>query len=348
MTASKPAPAANRQAFYDRLAPHDLAPLWEVLHDLVPAHPKPSTVPHAWIYKAIRPLLLESGDLLTAEEAIRRVLVMENPALPGQARITNTLYAGLQLIMPGETAPSHRHTQSALRFVLEGEGGFTTVGGERTTMRRGDFIITPNWAYHDHGHEGDGPVVWLDGLDLPLIGYLETGFANNGDSKRQELVRPEGDALARFGSGLLPMDAASPYGATSPIFSYPYEQSRAALLKAVEGGAADPHHGTRLRYANPIDGGWAMPTISSWLTHLATGFETRPVRSTDGQVVVVVEGAVEATIGGKTLSLAPSDVAVVPNWTWRSFKASEESILFCFSDRTVQEKLSQWREDAAA
>ena len=86
------------------------------------------------------------------------------------------MYAGMQLILPGETAPAHRHTPSALRFILEGEGAFTAVAGERTTMRRGDFVITPSWAWHDHGAEGDTPCAWLDGLDLPLVQFFEAGF----------------------------------------------------------------------------------------------------------------------------------------------------------------------------
>ena len=146
--------AKKRQDFYDRLGPHKLAPLWEVLKGLVPREPKSRAVPYQWKYDEIRPLLLESGSLLTAEEAERRALVLENPSFPGESRTTSTMYAAIQLIMPGETAPAHRHTASALRFMIEGEGAFTVVGGERTIMRRGDFVITPAWAFHDHGNSG--------------------------------------------------------------------------------------------------------------------------------------------------------------------------------------------------
>jgi gentisate 1,2-dioxygenase len=139
--------SANRRAFYDRLAPRNLAPLWEVLKGLVPPEPKSKAVPFQWRYDEIRPLLMESGSLLTAEEAERRALVLENPSFTGQSRTTSTMYAAIQLIMPGEVAPAHRHTASALRFMIEGEGAFTVVGGERTTMRRGDFVITPAWAF---------------------------------------------------------------------------------------------------------------------------------------------------------------------------------------------------------
>src|SRR5690606_38604505 len=144
------------------------------------------------------------------------------------SRATATLYAGLQLILPGETAPAHRHSPAALRFMLEGEGAYTAVGGERTTMRFGDFVMTPSWAFHDHGNEGDGPCIWLDGLDVPIVRFLEATFSEEYNDQRQTLTRPEGDSLARFGAGLLPLNAASRYGQATPIFNYPYERTRSA------------------------------------------------------------------------------------------------------------------------
>lgn len=146
----------DRQQYYQHISGQNLTPLWESLHHLVPKTPNPTCAPAYWNYQEIRPLLLKSGELIGAKEAIRRVLVLENPALRGQSSITSSLYAGLQLIMPGEVAPSHRHNQSALRFVVEGEGAFTAVDGERTAMRAGDFILTPQWRWHDHGNPGNG------------------------------------------------------------------------------------------------------------------------------------------------------------------------------------------------
>ncbi|MEJ8571990.1 gentisate 1,2-dioxygenase [Microbaculum marinum] len=336
---------AKRQDFYDRLGPKNLAPLWEVLKGLMPNEPTSKAVPFQWRYSDVRPLLMESGNLLTAEEAERRVLVFENPSFVGQSRTTSTLYSGMQLIMPGETAPAHRHTASALRFMLEGEGAFTAVGGERTTMRAGDFVITPAWAYHDHGNEGTEPCAWLDGLDLPMVSFFETGFSEGYNDKRQTLTRPEGDSLGRFGDGMLPLEAESRYGLTTPIFNYPYERAREALVTAARGEEPDPHVGTTLRYANPIDGGWAMPTMATWMTHLKKGFETAPMRSTDGIVMCVGEGSGTATIGDRTFQFSKRDVLAIPAWSWRSFKASEDCFLFCFSDRVVHEKLGFYRED---
>src|ERR671930_2731187 len=197
---------AERQAFYDRIASTNLAPLWEQLHSLVTPEPTTSCLPALWRYDEVRPHLMQAGGLITAQEAQRRVLILENPGLKGQATITGSLFAGLQLILPGEGAPEHRHTQSALRFIIEGHGAYTAVDGERTSMQPGDFVITPSWTWHDHGNETDEPMVWLDGLDVPLVALFDAQFAEHYPEKAQPLSRPEGDALARYGEGLLPVD----------------------------------------------------------------------------------------------------------------------------------------------
>lgn len=338
-------PQAVRQEFYDRIGQQDLAPLWEVLKGLMPSQPQSKAQPHAWEYSALRPLLLESGDLLTAEEAERRVLVLENPALRGQSRTTSTLYAGIQLIMPGETAPAHRHSPSALRFMMEGEGAFTAVGGERTTMRKGDFVITPSWAWHDHGNEGTGPCAWLDGLDIPIVQFLEAVFNEHFNDQRQTITKPEGDSMARFGEGMLPLGAESPYGRTTPIFNYPWSRTKPALEAMARGADPDPHMGHTLAYANPIDGGWAMPTLSAQMTYLPAGFETAPIRSTDSMVFCLTEGRVTAQLGDADFRLEENDTAACPGWSWRRFRAEEDSFLFSFSDRVVHEKLGLWREE---
>jgi gentisate 1,2-dioxygenase len=229
--------------------------------------------------------------------------------------------------------------------MLEGTGAFTAVGGERTTMRQGDFVITPAWAWHDHGNEGSEPCAWMDGLDIPVVQFFETIFSEEYNDQRQSVTRPEGDALARFGEGLLPINADSRYGLTTPIFNYPYERTREALLKAARGQEPDPHAAVALRYANPLDGGWTMPTISAWMMHVPKGFETRPVRSTDGMVMAVAEGRGSVTAGDQTYAFEPKDMHAIPGWTWRSFKASEDAFLFFFSDRVAQEKLGLFREE---
>ena len=198
-----------RKDFYDAIGQHSLSPLWEILHALVPPCPNTPCVPALWKYKSIRPFLMASGQLITADEAVRRVLVLENPALRGRSCITQSLYAGLQVIRPGEVAASHRHTQSALRFVVEGHGAYTAVHGERTNMQPGDFIITPSWTRHDHGHLGkmeiDHAVVWLDGLDIPMLRFFDAGFAENGSAASQPIIKETGVSAARYSANMLPI-----------------------------------------------------------------------------------------------------------------------------------------------
>ena len=345
--AAKQAVPSPRRDYYQRIKPLHLAPLWEELHALVPREPNSPCVPALWPYADIRPLLMESAELITAEEAVRRVLVLENPALPGRSSITQSLYAGLQLIMPGEIAPSHRHVQSALRFIVDGRGAYTTVDGERSTMQPGDFIITPSWAWHDHGNEGiadmSEPVVWLDGLDIPMVRFFDAGFAENDASRAQHVARPEGNSYARFGYNMVPV-RHSHSSATSPIFSYPYERSREALARLQRDEPADGWQGWKLRYINPLTGGAPMPTMATYLQLLPRGFHGLAHRATDGAVYSVVEGRGTAEIAGQRFSFQPQDTFVVPSWATLRLEADEEAVLFSFSDRPVQEAIGIHRE----
>jgi gentisate 1,2-dioxygenase len=341
--------ANQRQAYYQAIRALHLSPLWEQLHALVPPQPNTPCVPAHWCYASLRPHLMRSGDLISAAEAVRRVLVLENPGLPGLASITQSLYAGLQLILPGEIAPAHRHTQSALRFVVEGSGAYTAVNGERTTMQPGDFIITPAWTWHDHGSDASGPVVWLDGLDIPLVRFFDAGFAENASTESQPIMRPEGHNLARYGANMAPLRDASPHGAaTSPIFSYPYARSRAALQRLQRDGAVDAWDGVKLAYINPATGGAPTPTMAAFLQLLPAGFDGKPYRQTDGAVFSVVEGRGVAFVGEGALEqrfeFAPRDQFVVPSWQRLKLLAHDECVLFSFSDRPVQQATALWRE----
>jgi gentisate 1,2-dioxygenase len=339
----KSAASAERQAYYERIDRQSLAPLWKVLGDLVTPQPNSPCVPALWRYDELRPSLMEAGELITAREAERRVLVLENPGLRGASSITRTLYAGLQLILPGEIAPSHRHTQSALRFVLEGRGAYTAVDGERVPMRPGDFIITPSWAFHDHGNRGGEPVVWLDGLDIPLVRMLDAGFAERHPEETQPVVRPEGDTLARYGMNLLPVEHRRTLSATS-LFVYPYECSREALERARRAEAWHPCHGLKMQYADPTTGGYPMATIASFIQLLPAGFTGRTYRSTDATVFCVVEGRGRTRVGEQTFDWGPRDIFVAPSWSAVSHEARGDAVLFSFSDRSVQKALGLWRE----
>jgi len=199
---SAPADTPERRAFYERISRRHLTPLWLSLASLVTREPGSGCQPVAWSFADIRAAMIEAGGLITAKEAERRVLILENPGLRGQSKITTDLYAGVQLVLPGEVAPAHRHAQSALRFVLEGSGAHTAVNGEKTEMHEGDLVITPPMAWHDHSNESDRPIFWLDGLDIPLVQFLDASFSEHHDEDEQPIARPEGDRR----DGALPDD----------------------------------------------------------------------------------------------------------------------------------------------
>ncbi len=338
-----PESSSRRRAYYERISTQNLTPLWEVLDALVPASPRSPAVPALWRCADLRPEVMEAGRLITTAEAERRVLVLENPALRGQSCITQSLYAGLQLILPGEVAPAHRHTQSALRLVLDGEGAYTAVDGERTTMHRGDFIVTPAWTWHDHGNTGNRPVVWLDGLDIPLVRFFDAGFAEKSGETYQAELRSEGDALARYGSNMLPVDFHQRTWEPTRLFVYPFARTKESL-QGISGGEPDPHFGFKLRYVNPATGASPMPTIGAFAQHLPEGFETRPYRCTDGAIYVCLDGQGEAEINGELYRFAENDIFVVPSWQSVRLRALRDTLLFSYSDRPVQQVLGLWRE----
>src|SRR5215813_6270561 len=278
-----------RQAYYDKISKFDMAPLWEVLRNVVTKEPKSRCAPAIWKYDDVKRLMLEAGDVITADEAERRVLVLENPNLRGQTRVTNTLFAGIQLIMPGEIAEAHKHVSSAIRFVLDGEGAYTAVEGEKAMMSPGDFLITANWAPHDHGNTGDKPVLWLDVLDMPTVNHFEASFAEHFDDKMQNTSRGDGDSLAFYGSGVLP-DGAPVEMKRTPIINYSYAKMRPILERLHKAGEIDKRHGVRVRYANPINGGPVLPTMGANLALFPQGFKGEKYRSTDGTVFVCAEG----------------------------------------------------------
>jgi len=217
-------------------------------------------------------------------------------------------------------------------------------------MHPGDFIITPSWMWHDHGNpsadEGGEPVVWLDGLDIPLIASLDAGFAENYPEATQPVTRPEGDSFARFGHNMVPVRhrVSDP---TSPIFSYTYECSREALDALHRNGELDEWDGVKLRYVNPATGGWPMPTIATFMQYLPAGFNGRTYRSTDATVYCVVEGKGAVRIGDNEFLFEPHDVFVAPSWAPVQLSAAAESVLFSYSDRPVLAALNLLREEFA-
>jgi gentisate 1,2-dioxygenase len=306
--------------FSKQIASLGMRPLWERVMRLAPGT---AARPAIWRWSDTRPVLMRACELITAKQAERRVLMLENPALAGTTFITPSLYAGLQAILPGEIARTHRHTPNALRFVVAGEGAYTAIDGERVAMRPGDFVVTPSWAWHDHGSAGDRPVVWLDGLDLALANLFGAHFREDYPEERQATTKVKGD---------------------SPL-SYPYERIRGELERMSKDGIPHPAHGWRLRYRNPATGADAFPTMTAFMQRLPKGFSGRGYRSTDGAVYCVVEGQGYVDIGAARFEFAQHDIFVGPSWEVRRFSAVSDCVIFSYSDRAAQEALGFWRED---
>src|SRR5712675_487427 len=324
-TETAPARTPERQQFYDRIASLGLTPLWEKLHHLVTPEPMSPCQPAIWHYREVRPHLMMAGGLITAKEATRRVLILENPGFPGQATITGSLFAGLQLILPGEVAPAHRHSQSALRFIIEGSGAYTAVNGERTVMAPGDFVITPSWTWHDHGNESDRPMVWLDGLDMHIVNMCDASFREDYAAGSYPVSRPAGSAAAEAGSNLLPVDFQRT-SQTSPVFNYPYRTTRESLHALARFRDPDPCHGYMMKYINPVTGGPAMPTLTTAIQLLPKGFRTAPYRSTAGTVFTVVEGSGSFRSAGQTFEWRQHDTFVIPSWNSFDLDCATEAV----------------------
>ena len=325
-----------------------LKPLWLVLGDAFTAEPSTRIVPHNWRWSDVRPRILEAGRRISAKEAERRVLMYLNPGLNGAPGVTQTLFSGIQLIMPGEIAPTHRHVPSALRVIVEGSGAYTTVSGEKTLMRPGDFVTTPNWAWHDHGNETDEPMMWLDGLDMPFVLALNAMFYEDlgGGDQIQPVSKELDDSVTRYNRGFRPHNDRFS-GNYSPILNYRYADVRETLdLMERSGDAASEEEGVMLDYINPLTGGPSLPTIDAHAQLIRPGEHTRAVRDTASRIYHVIEGRGTSIIGGETLEWEKGDTFCAPTWAWREHSVPSDAataVLFSFDDAPIQKPFSFYR-----
>lgn len=293
------------------LAAQNTVPLWPSLRSVLPyGEPARATQPVHWRYRDIRPQLLRAGELAPIEKAERRVLVLCNPGLGIEnMKATATIYIGLQLILPGETAPNHRHTPSAVRFVVEGEGGFTVVNGEKLPMHKGDLILTPPGQWHEHGHEGQGPVIWLDALDLPLVYGMEASYAIEGTS--QKVDKPLGFGTSRLGTGgVLPYHVLDAHRATYPMLRFPWYDVKRALGELAS--VTPPSQAVQLAYVNPETGRECLSTLGFSAILLRPGEGLRLPKRSASSVMHVVEGSATAAVDDATHAVQETDTFAVP------------------------------------
>lgn len=338
----------SSKEYFDEVSSLNMGPLWKVMGELMPNTPQPREVPFQWKWSKIRPLVYESAKVATIDEAVRRVLMLLNPGLPKEkAAVTETLYAGIQIILPGEIAPAHRHTPNALRFVMEGEGAFTTVSGEKTILRKGDVVTTPNWTWHDHGNEASGPVVWLDALDIPVVNSVSGMFYEDFPGKAQEVKDAKNSSKETYGRGLRPVsDIRSPW--YSPILNYTYDSAKKAMESMPE-RSMSPYDGRIVEYINPLGGGPILPTIDAYLQQIAPRTEMKAHRESSSKVVMGVEGSGILEVNGERFDWEPYDVMVIPTWARHRHinKSSKPAVLFSYTNAPVMNALNLYREEEA-
>lgn len=342
------------ERLYAELAAANLAPLWTQAASLMPASPQPRGVAALWRWSELYELAERAGRLVpVGQGGERRAIALANPGTPGEPYATATLWAAIQYLGPHESATSHRHTQTAFRFVLEGEGVWTNVDGDAVAMRRGDLLLTSGWSFHEHHNPTDYPMAWLDGLDIPLVDRLEAGFFELGPPHLGTTKTPERSYSERLWGhpGLRPL--ADPPGTSSPLVAYRWEHTDAGLSEQLACEAegvvttVEPGHAA-VRYVDPATGRDALSTIRTEMHRLVPGGRTARLRTVGSSVWQVFSGSGRATVGDDTHELRRGDVFTVPSWTPLSLEAGDQLDLFRFGDEPVHQALGLLRAERPA
>ncbi|WP_201764708.1 cupin domain-containing protein [Vreelandella titanicae] len=155
-------------------------------------------MPAVWRYADARAALDQACNFVSPEQAERRNLILVNPIEDNIYPTCRHLVGAYQLVLPGETARSHRHSPNALRLVLDaGSETFTIVNGVKVDVAEGDVVLTPSWHWHGHSNFGDEPAFWLDFLDVPLVQNLESMFFENHPERDESVASHEPDSPLR-------------------------------------------------------------------------------------------------------------------------------------------------------
>ncbi|PZQ77373.1 MAG: NADPH dehydrogenase [Variovorax paradoxus] len=337
-------------AYYRELERFEAGALWTVANKIEPWEPASTSVPVLWRYRDLREHVLRSVALVTPEKAGRRVIYLNNPGRRDVSAAVGWLYSGLQVMNPGECASTHRHSASALRFIMEGQGAYTIVDGHKMTLGANDFVLTPNGTWHEHGVDAAGtPCIWQDGLDIPFVNAMEANFYEVHPELHQAVGYPVDDATATWsGTALLPHGHGwnKPY---SPLFKYEWGPTYEALQRLCGATEGSPFDGVLMHYINPITGGPVMPTIGASMQMLRPGFHSRAHRHTGSTVYQVAKGQGHSVIGGQRFDWQERDIFCVPSWAWHEHangSATDDACLFSFHDLPVMHALRLYREEA--
>jgi gentisate 1,2-dioxygenase len=337
-------------AYYDELERFSAGALWTVANKIEPWEPKSASVPVLWRYLDLREHVLRSVSLVTPEKAGRRVIYLSNPGRRDVAAAVGWIYAGLQVMNPGEAASAHRHSASAVRFIMEGSGAYTIVDGHKMTLGANDFVLTPNGTWHEHGVEAGGtPCIWQDGLDIPFVNAMEANFYEVHPNLSQTVDHPVDDMTKTWGNaGLTPSNTAWSK-AYSPMFKYEWAPTYEALCSYANCTDGSPFDGVLMEYVNPVTNGPVMQTIGASMQMLRPGEHTKSHRHTGSYLYHVAKGRGFSIIDGKRFDWQERDIFCVPSWAWHEHanaSASDDACLFCLSDLPVMRALGLYREQA--
>lgn len=337
-------------AYYDELDGLNAGALWTVANKIEPWEPKSSSVPMLWRYRDLRDHVLRSVELVTPEKAGRRVIYLRNPGRSDVAAAVGWLYAGLQVMHPGETASAHRHSASAIRFIMEGSGAYTVVDGHKMTLGANDFVLTPNGTWHEHGVSADGsPCIWQDGLDIPFVNAMEANFYQVHPDLTQTVDYPVDDMTKTWGNAGLTPGGGTWQKGYSPMFKYEWDRTYEALQNYAAATDGSPFDGVMMEYINPVTSGPVMQTMGASMQMLRPGERTKSHRHTGSYLYHVAKGAGHSVIDGKRFDWRERDIFCVPSWAWHEHanaSDSDDACLFCLSDLPVMRALGLYREQA--
>lgn len=328
--------------YVDALEQKNLVPLWPSLRDVMPPEtPRPRTQATCWKFQDIRPLLLQAGELTPIEKAERRVLVLANPGHGlDNMRASSIIYLGMQLLLPGEWAPSHRHTPNAVRLIVEGEGAYTTVEGEKCPMEHGDLILTPSGMWHEHGHDGDKEVIWLDVLDLPLVYYAEATYVQGSAGQTTHTIATE----SVYGGGIVPSKYFVRSHSTTPIMRYKWSDAKAALANIA---AVEPDSDiVQIAYVNPETGDDCQKIIGYSAIMLRPHESVHLPRRSSAMVFHIIDGQVEVSVDEQAFQLQRADTSCAPCFAKVTLtnQRDEASFVFVADEAPFQKKLGLYSE----
>lgn len=341
------------ERFHAELEAVNLGPLWASIAAFNSVEPKAKPIPYLWKRALIEQKLEKAKRLLEVGigSAERRAVFLINPGMKdlqpyGWGGATQTLYAAVQVVNPGEHAPPHRHTSAALRFVMKGQGAFGIVDGERIPFEPGDYLVTPDGSWHEHMNEGNEPVVWMDCLDTPFVMAMNVSFTEFYPDRQQPVRVPIDYSARRYAGGMVrPVSDRKPRRIALARYTW---QRTCQALDGLSEFDPDPVEGFAVEYINPSTGRDADGRIGAWMQKLPPRFRGRAHRHVHTCVYYVHRGRGYTVMNGVRFDWEEGDFFALPAWTWHehvNLSDAEDAYLFSTNDLPLMEAFDFERQE---